>query len=429
MDWFYSITIVDAPIVAGMAVLAAAVFIVLVAARSTRWRVLRLLIAASGGAILGLTVMVVWNAVDAYDLVLPADVGRLLMAAGAAIGVAVACFWDPAVWRKVLAGIGVVVFSLAAGISINAYFGIDRTVGALFGVTTGPSIDVGSVAKGQDAEAKKPLYEWTPPADMPAVGRRGTVDIPSSGFAARKAGLYLPPAALTREPPRLPLVVFMMGYPGTPDPAAVSDLLDSFAAAHRGLAPIVVVADQVGVRGDPACADSALFGPAETYILKDVVPWAKRSLNVIDERAATTIGGYSNGGACAAKFAAERPDLFGSLFSISGEEFPGAENPQAALRDVFRGDSAAFEAAKPASILARHPGAYAHMTAVFTAGTDDPGFAPGVQRAAQAAEKAGMKVYYRRIAGAGHVRGAVEGGLREAFDILYPVLGLSAPAG
>ncbi|GAB3277757.1 alpha/beta hydrolase-fold protein [Sinomonas notoginsengisoli] len=427
MDFLLGLEIVDGPLVLGTLVIACVFVAVLLAARTTRWRLLRLLIAASGGALVAFAFTVVWNAVGAFDLYLPAGIVRRLMGTGAALGAVIACFWDPPLWRKVLAAVAIPVVALAGGIQVNSYFGLDRTVGALFGVTTGQTIDVGSVAKGEEPDREKKLYEWTPPAGMPAGGRRGSVEIPSSGFAARKAALYLPPAALVPEPPRLPLLVFMMGYPGTPDVTAMADFLDEFARQHHGLAPIVVVADQVGTKGDPTCADSIAHGPAESYILNDVVPWARHALNVFGDSAHTAIGGYSNGGACAFKFVATRPDLFSGLAAVSPEEFPGAESPGPALRDVFRGDQKAFDAAKPASILALHPGSYGHVTAVFTSGDQDPTFAPGVERAAKAAEAAGMHVAYRVVPGAGHVKGALEGGIRPVFDILYPALELSPP--
>ena len=54
---------------------------------------------------------------------------------------------------------------------------------------------------------------------MPAVSRNGPVIIPAtvSGFRARDAHLYLPPAVLVPNPPELPVLVMMMGLPGGPD--------------------------------------------------------------------------------------------------------------------------------------------------------------------------------------------------------------------
>jgi len=48
------------------------------------------------------------------------------------------------------------------------------------------------------------------------------------------------------------------------------DHLDAYAANHEGLAPIVVVADQLGTpTANPLCLDSAL-GKSETYLARDL---------------------------------------------------------------------------------------------------------------------------------------------------------------
>ena len=70
-----------------------------------------------------------------------------------------------------------------------------------------------------EAEAKKLLQKFT------------------DGYAPRDAALYLPPAALVADPPRLPLIVFMMGQPGTPDPTSLAAALNAYAASHTGLCP------------------------------------------------------------------------------------------------------------------------------------------------------------------------------------------------
>ena len=88
----------------------------------------------------------------------------------------------------------------------------------------------------------EPLYQtWTPPAHMPSVGTIGTpspaVPNTNSDFPARPAQLYLPPAALVNHPPRLPLVIMMMGQPGDPDASFIGQVLDEYAARNGGLAP------------------------------------------------------------------------------------------------------------------------------------------------------------------------------------------------
>lgn len=136
-----------------------------------------------------------------------------------------------------------------------------------------------------------------------------------SGFTARPAGIYLPPAALVDSPPALPLVVMMMGQPGDPDPRFAAESLNEFAAQNRGLAPIIIVADQLGNSlVDDLCLDTARFGNAETYINKDVVDWARSNLNVIGDARHWTVAGYSHGGQCAISFGAKYPEIWGNIY-------------------------------------------------------------------------------------------------------------------
>lgn len=136
-----------------------------------------------------------------------------------------------------------------------------------------------------------------------------------SGFTARPAGIYLPPAALVDSPPALPLVVMMMGQPEDPDPRFAAESLNEFAAQNRGLAPIIIVADQLGNSlVDDLCLDTARFGNAETYINKDVVDWARSNLNVIGDARHWTVAGYSHGGQCAISFGAKYPEIWGNIY-------------------------------------------------------------------------------------------------------------------
>jgi enterochelin esterase-like enzyme len=221
----------------------------------------------------------------------------------------------------------------------------------------------------------------------------------------------------------------MMGYVGNPDPTIISGVLDEFAAQHNGLAPIVIVADQLGGQGDldPACADSAKFGNAETYVTTDVVNWANANLNIIQDPKYWTIAGYSNGGGCAAKYGAKDPGTFKNIISVSGEQHPGSEDSDAVTTDIYGGDSAAFEASKPISIMqAAPPGTYAGMTAVFTAGSEDPAFVSMATTISNETKSVGMNTTLFIVQGADHGGTAVTGGLAEGFTILFPILGLTA---
>lgn len=427
MDLVWGIRIIDGPVYWTFLVASAAFALYLLIRKPTpRW-IATALIALLGGAVLAAGVFFLANALDLFGTPLPHQVAFWMMGTFAAIGLGIVNLWRARWWRRTLAAIGIVVFAITGTLGVNAYYGLDPTLGSLFGISTTKKIDLHPVNTSAP-DPTSPLYQtWKPPADMPKAGKQGSQVIPSSGFDARPAGIYLPPAALVKNAPPLPVVIFMMGYPGNPDPQYIGGVLDSYAAEHDGLAPIAVVADQIGTQGDPACADSKTFGAAETYITKDVPAWIRTHLNVLKDSKYWTIGGYSNGGACSFKYAAQYPDQFRNLLVVSGDEYPGVEIQQQTVAQVFDGSTSAFDAAKPTSILTANPGRYAATTAVFTVGGNDPTFVPGVQRNADAAKAAGMMTTYYVVPGAGHVVDALEGGLTKDFQILYPVLGLSRP--
>ncbi len=82
---------------------------------------------------------------------------------------------------------------------------------------------------------------------IPAGGQAGNQYLPGKvSIPPRSASIYLPPAALVANAPKLPVVVFMMGQPGTPDAPLFKDQLDGIAAAHNGLSSIAVFVDQLG---------------------------------------------------------------------------------------------------------------------------------------------------------------------------------------
>jgi S-formylglutathione hydrolase FrmB len=325
--------------------------------------------------------------------------------------------------------VGALVFAVTATLGINAFYGLHPTLASFLGISLAPKVDLDPVQPNAPVRHQVPLWEsWKPPAELPAEGTTAQVVIPpqSSGFASRPAGLYLPPAAQVPNPPALPLVVLMMGQPGNPDPQYVAAVLNDYASHHDGLAPIVIVADQLGdPYVDNLCLDSPLHGRPETFINRDVVDWARNHLNIIDDRKYWTIAGYSHGGQCAISFAAKHPSVWGNVLDISGEEYPGAEEPETNLREMFGGSQSAYDAVKPINILKQRT--YPDTDAIFTASTDDPVYLEASRRLGAAARAAGMTVTNYEVPNGGHVIGALNGGLNKGFEVLYPRLGLSRP--
>lgn len=431
MNAILGLRVIDSPAMWIAYALAVVVTIVIVWRAPTRRWVRRALIFVAAGIVIGAVAYLVVNAFDVFGVDVPLAAGIWTSAALAGVGLALAALWDARLWRRIVAALGIVVYIVAAVLGVNAYYGLNSTLGAIIGILPSHPVDLPARVGDTDAPAQPIVTTWSAPADMPKVGTRGTQRIPGqvSGFEARDAGIYLPPAALVKDPPALPLVIMMMGFTGNPDPTSISDVLDEFAAKNNGLAPIVIVADQLGGSGtqDPACADSDAFGRAETYITTDVVNWAKQNLNVIDDPRYWVVAGYSNGGGCASKYGATYPETFKNIISVSGEEHPGSEDVTGVIATVYGGDRAAFEASWPVNIMADAPaGTYDGMTAIFTAGERDPVFVAAAKVVAAEAEKVGMAVTSVVIPGADHGGTAVSGGLAKGFEVLYPILGLSS---
>lgn len=430
MDFLLECNLVDGSLLRALTVIACLLVAVLSWRRSNpAWWFAALWVMTGGAFLAALTLWALENFLHFFAH--PPWQARAWVTAftGASVLAAANCWRSPR-WRKILAGVAVPVFALTAIVGINAYYGLRPTVAALVGISLDVPLDIKQPPTKAAANQSVLWRDWAPPRNLPATGVTRTQVIPGtlSGFTARPAGIYLPPAALVDSPPALPLVVMMMGQPGDPDPRFAADSLNEFAAQNRGLAPIVIVADQLGNSlVDDLCLDTARFGNAETYINKDVVDWARSNLNVIGDAKHWTVAGYSHGGQCAISFGTKYPEIWGNILDISGEEYPGAEHAEDILQNTFNGDQAAYDAQKPAQILKTHR--YNDIYAVFTACLDDPAYLLVAREISSAASQAGMTVSLVEIPEGGHVIGALRAGLREGFGILYPRLGLSEPSG
>lgn len=432
--WILALNVIDGPLPYAVWGLTIACAIALLVRRPTSRWVLRAVLGILIGVALGVGTVLVADVTNVFGDALPGPVAWWVGTAFAVVGLAVVSLWSSAVWRKIVAIILILLALLSATLGVNAAFGIDRTLGSMLGISSVDPINDLNNRPHPTVTPTGPLYaRWSPPADMPQKGKVGLLTganaIPSTaGFIPRDASIYLPPAAQVRNAPALPLVVMMMGKPGNPDPSFIAAAMDQLAAKNRGLAPIVIVADQLGdPNQDPVCADSKRFGGVSTYFNTDIPAWAKSKLNIVDDPKYWTIAGYSNGGACAFTWAAQHPDIWGNIVSISGDEFPGVEDTKGAIAEVYNGDKKAFAAAKPVALLQQNAGLFAGHVAVFTVGQNDPPFLPGAKRNSELAKAAGFTTTYYVVPDADHVASALRGGIPKAFQILYPTLGLSAP--
>ncbi len=430
-----TIQIMDGPVPVIVYTLAALSIIVLIARRPSRFTVVSAAIGILAGAAIAFVVLWQVRSDDTFGVYVGKTISLFVAASLSAAGLAVASFWRSAWWRKIVAAFAIVLAVASATVGINAWFGLDPTVGDLLGINADSGIHLppaagdpasGPTHTGGNGSAAPLWTAWVPPVGMPSWGKVGSVIIPGtlSGFTARPAEVYLPPAALVANAPRLPLVIFMMGQPGNPDATFAGKILDQFAAKNHGLAPIVLAADQIGSPGnDTLCQNTALYGNSETYISKDVVNWARRHLHVLQDPAHWTVAGYSNGGECAAYFGAKYPLTWGNVLDISGEGYAGSEEPTVTVNRYFHGDWHAYERTWPVTILGtkRYPDSWG----VFTVSSDDALFRLQATAVARAAGAAGWKSTFFEVPDGGHGAAALTGGLTEGFRVLFPRWGLS----
>jgi poly(3-hydroxybutyrate) depolymerase len=427
------ITITGSPLQVAIYVLAGASVLFLLLRRSTRRRLEVGGIAIVGGLVLGDLVLLVIAATNIFGVTLSLASSVWAVAGITGIALAVASFWSTPGWRTIGVAFALVFIILAPTLGINADFGLDPTVGALAGLPTLDTVTI-PVLRSLPTPIPTPPDDgalwanWVRPADLPAAGSISQVIIPGtiSGFKARPAGLYLPPAALVKNPPDLPLVIMMMGQPGNPDPSFQQAILDGMASRHDGLAPIVLVADQIGNPAvDPLCLNTPRYGNAETYISQDVVDWARTHLHVLQDAAHWTIAGYSNGGECALSLGTKYPSIWQNVLDISGEQYPGWDESAAQLASTFHGNEAAYRATWPTNLLLQ--GTYPDTVGIFTVGSNDFSYRRQALIVSAAAKAAGWQTTYFEVLNGGHVLGALNGGLAKGYAVLYPRLGLSQP--
>ncbi len=300
-------------------------------------------------------------------------------------------------WVRVgLAVVAVVAVFGTCAMKVNAYYGYRPTIGAALGMPAANQVDLAQLPASSPVLAARPrqplAHSWHAPPGMPRTGRISTVTVPGgrSHFPARPAWLYLPPAYLGSVRARLPVLVLIPGQPGGPEDwllaGRLAAVMDKFAAAHDGLAPVVVVPDATGSSlANTLCVDSRL-GAAETYLADDVTGWVAAHLEVDTTRMA--IGGFSFGGTCALQLALRRPDRYPTFLDISGQAHPTLGDLPGTIAAAFGGDVAAYERVDPLSELRVRT--CPDIAGVFVVGRDDDVYRPQAEQVAVAAKGAGV---------------------------------------
>ena len=304
--------------------------------------------------------------------------------------------------RRALAVVLVPLVLASTALGVDSIYGEYQTIGNLVGYTPYPPLGSVTVRK-----ASMSVGEWRDKArkgalpSMPDSGRVFAVDIPNteSKFKARKAMVYLPPAALSGRPPALPVMELLAGQPGSPgrliDAGNIAATMNAYAAEHDGLAPIVLAPDQNGsAMHNSLCADTTR-GNAETYLTKDVVNWATTTLPVAKSARMWAMGGFSQGGTCTTQLVPRHPDIYGAMLPVDGELEPTDGSVETMVRRYFAGDRKAYDGQVP-------------VNAIAATGKGDRKSVANMRTIAAAARAAGMQTTELVVPGADHDWHAVQ---------------------
>ncbi|MDM7890897.1 alpha/beta hydrolase [Curtobacterium caseinilyticum] len=323
---------------------------------------------------------------------------------------------------------------LSAGLGVNVDFGFYKDVEQAVATNPYASRTLPVTARPVSGHEVTAAH-WHAPVGMPKDGETLSVRIPGtvSHFRARKAVVWLPPAARVAHPPRLPVLIALSGQPGQPaDLFQTGDLgsfLDRYAAAHDGLAPVVVSPDQLGAPNrNPMCVDSRRLGRSATYVMTDTVQWIEHHLPVATGPSAWGIVGFSQGATCTMQFSTEHPDVFGTALAISSELAPVTGNAQTSTALAFGGSAAAYRAAAPVAVMAAHGQYHDHLT-VFGYGQDDAPYRVSTETLHAAAVRAGMQTQVIVSPGSAHDWNTVRYVLANGLPAVLAHLGLPLAKG
>lgn len=425
------LSLIAGPVPTAVTVLGGLGFLYLVIGRTRRWWVLQVPVCVLVGVATAAAVALVVAVLGLFPDVLPIRVLAWTTVAVTAVSLVVArrrSGWR----RRALALLALLAVTGTSLVKVNAFYGYRPTLAAVLELPPANQIALDDLPRTPWLTVAHPRQAlsstWHSPPGMPAAGRIAAVSIPGrlSHFPARMAWLYLPPAYLGFPRARLPVLVLVPGQPGGPQDwllaGRLSEVMDAFAAAHDGLAPIVVMPDVTGsALGNTLCLDSRL-GAAETYLADDVPAWAASALDVDTSRLA--IGGFSFGGTCALQMAVHRPDVYRTFLDISGQVEPTLGNHARTIAAAFGGDAAAYDRVDPLQELrtTRLP----TTAAVLVVGRNDDVYRPQAERVAAAARVAGVTVSLIEVPGQ-HSWSIATGALARTLPWISGRIGLIDP--
>lgn len=418
MDWFSDIRLTDGPLYGTVLVLGmgGAAYLLVPPWRATMvpvhraraWAVRILIAAAAAFALVGTVHWALINIFTIFPEDLPDPVLLWLVPGVAAVLLGVLRLPRTS-WGGRGGGIlAALLVLLLSAIQINAYFGLNRTVSDLLGTALAriPVLEQDLMRHAGESDGV-PLQGWKPAGELPAGGELRKSNIPgtASGMNTRDAYIYLPPAYFAANRPALPVLVLVAGQPGGPGDwltgGAIRGHMDSFAAAHGGVSPVVVIPDPNGTQSaNTMCMDSRI-AKADTYLSQDVPRWISSTLAVDTNHSHWAVGGFSFGGTCAVQMGTRHPDVYADVLAFSSEAEPAiAKERQKTIDAAFPGNPDEFTKQTPLEIMKHQRFESSGM--YLTAGQNDPEFVGNLRTLAAAAESAGFTVQAHEVEHTGH---------------------------
>jgi S-formylglutathione hydrolase FrmB len=296
-------------------------------------------------------------------------------------------------WRWSGAFLSLLVALCFVAASINYHYAYLPNLGSLWGWRAADQADWAAV--------RQTVKKISKVSRVPGHGAVVEVSIPGtvSHFHGRPAAIYLPPAWFRRPHPPLPVVELLHGSPGSPRDwtrSAGADVTsDAYAAAHGGVAPILVSPDVNGsFMADSECTNGTA-GNVETYLTVDVPRWVDTYLHPSRRARQWAVGGFSEGGTCAMDIALRHPSEFPTFLDFGGEEHISRHG---GAQTLFLGTPLqrlqAVDSYDPVLLLEhfKKPG---RLSAWFEVGTSDRGVTTDVERLYGRAVRLGMHAHLK----------------------------------
>jgi S-formylglutathione hydrolase FrmB len=278
--------------------------------------------------------------------------------------------WRGIKWRRIAAVAAVPLCLLGAGLALNNWVGYFPTVQVAWNqLTAGPLPDETDMTTIQAMQKAGTVLNH---------GSVVSVDIPStaSGFKHRTELVYLPPRWFaSNPPPKLPVVMMIAGEFNTPADwlrtGNATAIIDSFAQAHGGNAPVFVFVDSGGsFNNDTECVNG-VRGNVADHLTKDVVPYVNQQFGTSADPANWGVVGWSMGGTCAVDLTVMHPELFSSFLDIAGDMGPNAGTKDQTIARLYGGNAATWAQFDPTTVIDEH-GPYKGVSGWFAISTDAP---------------------------------------------------------